>query len=525
MGQRLAPFDRLHKDTPPPCAEPKLGRDLEQAAEAVIKRAFDIVVALASLIVLSPWFALIALLIKLDSPGPVFYRGKRIGKDGKPFWMLKFRTMNDTPVDKGPRVTAHDDPRVTRFGRILRDTKLNELPQFVNVLKGEMSLVGPRPEDPKYVSFYTPQQRRVLSVTPGITSVASVMYHDEEEMLSQNELEHRYVREIMPQKLLLDLEYVDRRSFLVDLDILLQTVRVVLPLFAQASPQIEELFFGPVQHFIRRHLSWFILDLLLALGAILTAKLVWWRAGMPMYVESRLGIVVVAGMALTFTLMNQLRGLHHCMWSCAGAEEVIDILLSTAMSSALLVLVNRLIPSASAEWILLSGFFAFVAFTAGRYRKRFLTGLFFRWRSLWSETRHQARQHLLVVGTGPVAEGFAWQVQHRREARYHEIVGFVDDDLAKQGLRIHGLEVLGTLSAIPTLVTKYHVDTVIITERDIDLFKYQGIAEACQRTSVDVKVIPDVLQIILGPDAALPDSGQRTGVHSKALPEDGPGSV
>ena len=179
--------------------------------DAKLKRGFDVLVSGIGLVLLSPLFLLIGVLIKLDSPGPVFYRGKRIGREGKPFWMFKFRTMRDVPIDTGPRITAQDDPRVTRLGHILRHTKLNELPQLVNVIKGEMSLVGPRPEDPQYVARYTPEQRRVLSATPGITSIASIAYRDEESMLSQETLEDVYVNEIMQHKLELDLEYLDHR--------------------------------------------------------------------------------------------------------------------------------------------------------------------------------------------------------------------------------------------------------------------------------------------------------------------------
>ena len=121
-------------------------------------------------------FILVSIASRLDSPGPVFYKATRVGKDGRLFGMYKFRTMRN---DDGPRVTARDDPRITRIGRILRETKLNELPQLFNVLKGEMGLVGPRPEDPEFVAHYSPEERRVLSVRPGITSLATIAYFDD----------------------------------------------------------------------------------------------------------------------------------------------------------------------------------------------------------------------------------------------------------------------------------------------------------------------------------------------------------
>ncbi len=358
----------------------------------VARRACDGLISLIILFLLSPLFVFIGLLIKLDSAGAVFYRGKRIGKDGRPFWMYKFRTMKDALAETGPRVTARDDPRVTRIGRILRDTKLNELPQFINVLKGEMSLVGPRPEDLRYVELYTPEQRRVLSVKPGITSVASIIYCDEETMLSQDTLEDTYVNIIMPDKLRLDMEYIDHRSFLVDLDILFRTCLVLLLRFTQVAPEIEELLFGPVQRFVRRRLPWFILDLILGFGAVSTTSLIWWRASRPLHIGWPLSVAATVGIALTFTFMNQICGLQHSMWSRASVQEIIYIVLSTVLSTTLLLTINGLWPrglSFPMEMILLSGFFAFVAFTAARYRSRLITGPLWQRRGLGGKARKQ----------------------------------------------------------------------------------------------------------------------------------------
>lgn len=164
----------------------------------MVKRLFDVIVAAVGLIVLSPLFVLLAIWIKLDSQGPVFYRAERVGKGGRLFRMYKFRGMLDNPAQIGLGITARGDPRVTRAGRFLRGTKLDELPQLINVLHGEMSLVGPRPEDPRYVTLYSLEQRLVLSVRPGITSPASVAYRDEEAMLKDHNVDDLYTRVVMP---------------------------------------------------------------------------------------------------------------------------------------------------------------------------------------------------------------------------------------------------------------------------------------------------------------------------------------
>jgi lipopolysaccharide/colanic/teichoic acid biosynthesis glycosyltransferase len=199
-----------------------------RANEQVSKRLFDLLVSAVGLVVLSPLFVVLAIWIKLDSPGPVFYRGRRVGKDGLLFDMLKFRGMVVGAHEEGPGITAKGDPRITRAGRFLRQSKLDEVPQLINVLLGEMSLVGPRPEDPRYVELYTPEQRRVLGVRPGITSLASIKFRHEELLLAQGGGDDFYVQELMPRKLDIDLAYLERATFWSDLQVLWMTAGAVL---------------------------------------------------------------------------------------------------------------------------------------------------------------------------------------------------------------------------------------------------------------------------------------------------------
>jgi lipopolysaccharide/colanic/teichoic acid biosynthesis glycosyltransferase len=193
-----------------------------------MKRAFDFTVALVGLVVTSPIVLLAAIAVKLDSPGPAFYGGRRIGRDGKVFNIHKLRTMRAGAEGAGPSVTAGDDARVTAVGRMLRRTKADELPQLVNVLKGEMSLVGPRPEHPDYVKHYTADQRRLLAVRPGMTGPAALAFIDEEDQLRGGQPEATYLNEVLPRKLDLELRYVDHASFGTDLRILLQTAAMVV---------------------------------------------------------------------------------------------------------------------------------------------------------------------------------------------------------------------------------------------------------------------------------------------------------
>lgn len=187
------------------------------------KRVTDLGFSAAAVVVLGPVMLLIAALIKAGSPGPVFYRGERAGKDGRVFRILKFRSMIVDAERKGGFSTAIDDPRLTRTGRFIRKYKLDELPQFFNVLAGDMSLVGPRPQVLFYTDKYTGDERSILSVKPGITDLASLYFSDMDSVLGSGDVDARYLAEVEPVKNRLRLRYVREQSYLLDLRILVET--------------------------------------------------------------------------------------------------------------------------------------------------------------------------------------------------------------------------------------------------------------------------------------------------------------
>ncbi|HEC96575.1 MAG TPA: sugar transferase [Nitrospirae bacterium] len=190
-----------------------------------MKRTFDIITSLSGLVLLSPLIFFLIIFIKFDSPGPAFYRGERVGRFGKTFRIFKFRTMVADAEKLGGPSTASDDSRITGVGKFLRKYKLDELPQLVNVLKGDMSIVGPRPEVLMEVETYTKEERRILEVRPGITDWASLTFHNEGEILKGSPDPHQvYREEIKPEKMRLALKYVDERSFLTDIKIILETL-------------------------------------------------------------------------------------------------------------------------------------------------------------------------------------------------------------------------------------------------------------------------------------------------------------
>jgi lipopolysaccharide/colanic/teichoic acid biosynthesis glycosyltransferase len=204
------------------CSEQGMA-DLDMGTSLQI-RGLDLIASGMGLLILSPVFLVIGLMVKLTSAGPVFYRAERVGQGGHFFKLHKFRSMYLDADRHGPGITAKNDPRITPLGRFLRRTKLDELPQLIDVLRGEMSLVGPRPEDPRYVALYSPLQRQVLVVRPGITSPASLHYREEETLLSGEDWETTYVREILPHKLAIDLAYLRQRTLWTDLTLILKTI-------------------------------------------------------------------------------------------------------------------------------------------------------------------------------------------------------------------------------------------------------------------------------------------------------------
>lgn len=195
----------------------------------MLKRLLDIVVSFCGLVALLPLFGIVAIAIKRESHGPIFYRGPRAGRYGKPFGMFKFRTMVANADKIGGPSSSADDPRITRVGNFLRRYKVDELPQLINVLKGEMSLVGPRPEVMQYVAMFSVEEKAILSVSPGITDWASIANSDEGKRLAGSpDPEKTYLEEIRPEKIRLQLEYVRRRSFATDMRILVETFKVLL---------------------------------------------------------------------------------------------------------------------------------------------------------------------------------------------------------------------------------------------------------------------------------------------------------
>ena len=460
-----------------------------------IKRAFDILMSAFGLIMLSPLFALLTILIQRDSPGPIIYRGPRLGKNGKVFNILKFRTMREEPASyAGPRLTASDDTRITPIGHWLRNTKLNELPQLWNVLTGQMSLVGPRPEDPQIAALWPAQARHeITSVRPGITSPASIAYHDEEHRLDGSNLLGNYLDQIAPDKLRLDQLYVRHHTFLTDLDAIFWTMIVLLPRIAK-QPDTEGLLFGgPFTRFVRPYLTQTIYDFFISVFAIGLVGLIW-RTTSPLQFGWGLSLVIALLFSLQFGLVNTLLGLKRVQWSRASAEDVYGLLLSGVLVMATSILLDLSIPAVNLPdgFIIAASVLTVIGFSIARYRLRLLTGLASRW---INARGYGVGERVLVIGAGAGGEIATWLL-HRPDFKHiFRVIGYIDDAPDMQGMRFNGISVLGTSADIPFLTKKHDVGMLCYAiSNGCSAQDRQRILDKCRQSSARLVILSDVVQ-------------------------------
>ncbi len=463
-----------------------------------LRRLLDIILSLLGLSLLSPLFLLIAVAIKRSSPGPIFYWGLRAGKDGKPFKILKFRTMHERhDTYEGPRVTAENDPRITPLGRILRQTKANELPQLWNVLRGDMSLVGPRPEDPTIVATWPAEVRReILSVKPGITSPASVVYRNEEDLLQASNLMDTYLWDILPSKLRLDQIYVRSRSVLTDLDVIIWTTVALIPSLNGVSVPEHLLYWGPLSRFTYQYLGWFIFDFLISFLAVASAGVIR-RITTPFDLGLGVAISIALAIALLFSLINTLSGLNRINWSKARYQEAIDLAFSCGIVTTVVLVANLVFPHGARfpiSVIAVSGFLSYAGFIAVRYRGRIISGIAHSWlRMRGQSSMASLGERVLIIGAGEVARFAIWLLSNENMAQAFSIVGMVDDDPRKIGSKLDGYPVISTTMSIPDVVKKYDVGLILFAIADIEPTEQERILSLCQTLPVRITPIPEII--------------------------------
>jgi len=483
-------------------AEKRIFSPFHNGMNSYAKRAFDMLAALVGLIVLLPFWSLIAILIKRDSPGPIFYRGTRVGKDGKLFKILKFRTMYERPESySGPSITCKGDNRITPLGHWLRDSKINELPQLWNVLVGEMSLVGPRPECPELVEAWPEDVRReILSVRPGITGPASILYHNEEQMLAIADLMRKYVDVIMPDKLRLYQLYVRNHSFVLDLDLILLTFAIFLPRMEKNWLRESNLFAGPLSRLTTRHLSWFIVDLIISLCAVTFAGFLW-RSHEPLNwgVENLFWLSILV--AFLFSGINSISGANRIVWPEALAEDATGLVISSGSVTLLLMILNYLqslyhqfpYPSLPTSMIFTIGLMASIGFVAVRYRWRLLPGFISPWFYL-NRSAAKIAERVLIVGSGEGTDIANWILNHGVGNRLYTIVGLVDPEKPTfHGMRMKGNTLLGGIADLPALIEQHDVGVVVFAIPNASAEVTAHIAGTCIIHDIRLVMLSDLI--------------------------------
>ena len=442
------------------------------AGRNFVKRAFDFTLALVGLIILAPIFVYISILIKRDSSGPIFFWGSRMGRRGKPFKMLKFRTMYERLESyQGPRVTADGDDRITPLGHWLRDTKINELPQLWNVLKGEMSFVGPRPEDVEIAkSWPSDAFDEILSIRPGITSPTSILYHDEEKLLSKESLMLDYLKGILPDKIRLDRLYVRHHSFFSDLDAIFWTIAIILPQLSERRIPEGYLFAGPISRLVNRYVNWFLVDFLVSIGVTYIASLIWTMEEPAQLAPYYLATIALAT-ALLFSAFNSFIGLNRVLWSEATVDDAVRLTGSVVFMTGIIWTVNYLqfpyhwlgtspLPT---SMILFIGVVAGFGFLVARYRLRLLSSAARRWVN-WRQDASQVGERVLIIGLGEAAKIADYLLRQHTFRTAFSVVGTIDNKNPSQhGMRVGGHWILGGVKDIPSLIRRHDVGLILST--------------------------------------------------------------
>lgn len=442
----------------------------------MLKRSFNILVSLIALLVTLPITVLIAFLIRLDSSGPVFFVQDRVGFRGRIFKLYKFRTMLEGADRMGPCITAKGDPRITQIGHILRWLKLDELPQFINVLRGDMNWVGPRPEVPEIVERYTEDERRVLDVKPGIFGPSQMSHRDEAEMLADiKDVETFYRETILPAKLKRDLAYVRNQAKFKDAKFFFAGVFSSLLSGIKLSYVFES----------RRRIFFLSFDLCVSLFAYWAAFMLRFdgRVGEP---ESGLLLAMLPMVACLRAPCFIYFGLYQTLWKYLGIQELISIVRAVTVGSILLAFVSFFMgfhfhPRSVfvMDWLMLvialSGLRVFFKTVVDRLTKAERTG----------------RKNVLIIGAEDIGELLVREFLKQPELGYRP-VGLIDNDPKKLGVRIHGIQVLGTVNQLHRIARAKRAEEVIIALSKASAGEIEQIVKNCRESRLRCLIVPEM---------------------------------
>ena len=440
-----------------------------------MKRALDILLSATGLVLLTPVFAAVALGLRREGSGPVLFRQVRVGRGFRPFHILKFRTMVPGADRMGPGITPGRDPRVTPFGAFLRWTKLDELPQLWNVLRGDMSLVGPRPELPQYARMFEDDYREILRVRPGITDLASLAYRDEAGRLDHEpDPERAYVESILPDKIRLARTYVSRASFGYDLKIIGETL-LLLTFPSRALDRLLERFAAA-----HRQVA-LVVQVALAAAANLLAMWLIYDGGLT---QETLSLVLLALPTLLAvrTLWHVVFHLDRDRWRYVGMREIGDVVAATALGTGTFWLITQLVPVFQGyprAIVIVDGVLCLLLLSGARIVRRGLCAL----RERTYDTRSA-----LVVGAGDAAERVVRELLQNPGQRY-EVVGIIGGTGDETGLRVHEVPILGGFDALERVLAACAPDEVVLVRAGIPEERFDEVTRASHAHGAAVRVV------------------------------------
>jgi|UniRef100_A0A7V6A0T0 lipopolysaccharide/colanic/teichoic acid biosynthesis glycosyltransferase len=464
----------------------------------MLNRGLDIIVSLLGLLILLLMLPAIAILIKLDSPGPVFYAGHRVGKDGKLFRMFKFRTMYGTSKPFGASVSPQGDPRVTPVGLWLRRLKLNEFPQFYNILRGDMTLVGPRPETPDMAEKYPPEAKRIFSVKPGLVGPTQILGRNEAERYPRGVDPVRfYLEEILPRKLPVDLEYIETRSFLTDLKYLLLGFWVTIT--------------GAIS---RQHLTdnltqilMLIADTLCCLASFTLAHFIRFDGFPPGEITRTFWYILPLTVLTRIPLIFYMGG-YQTLIRYFGLNDLKRVFQAVFLGSLLLVLCSYFAGVLFlgygrgvfvVDWLSLT-----VMLLGYRIMLKTLHQFFMK-----EKIQGQLERVALIWGSGEQGVWCSRYLAQSRNPRYY-VVGFINDEAGLQHKHIDGLRVLGDHHHLEMLARIYHIQELFVAMPHLPSGRLDRVRELCQRLNITLlRFLPRSVQEIPIPEPlAEPQAGE-----------------
>lgn len=439
----------------------------------IAKRIIDIFLSLIGIIIFTPLMVIIAIFIKIDSRGPVFYLADRVGKDMKNFKMYKFRTMIDTHVCVGQSVCPKHDPRVTSFGHFLRRTKMNELPQFINVLKGEMTFVGPRPEAPDLAELYPEEAKKVFSVKPGLVGPATILMRNEEELYPAGvDAKKFYIEKILPEKVKIDLEYLKNPNLFKECSFILMAVKETV-LGALKKKHIYD---------NRSQIYLFIADMFLIfcsyfLSVFMLTKNI--SAGLGLF-RFLIMLPVFTFILLTF---NIFFGVYTCIIRYISYHEILSVVKGVTSASLFLYMLTWIAGLSYYPSTMITMNWAILILALSALR----ISLKFYWDKSNPNINTEEKCNIFIYGANETGIA-AYNALSSDQTSAFNVVGFIDDEPSKNGKNIHGLKVLGNRHHLKDLAALYKVDQIILTKPNSDPVITAELINACQESGFKFRV-------------------------------------